>query len=373
MLTGRVSLTFDDANDGIYTYGLPALKQYNIKATIYPIVGGVENNEEWLMDWTQLTDLKNAGWEVGSHSMTHPSMSTLTDDQIEYELSQSKLVLANHGFAAKSFAFPYGDYNYNVLDRVTRHYESSRMAWGNINNFPDRYLIKVREITKNTSVATVQTWINSAVTNKQWLVLMFHDIVSGTPSDYQYKASNLALIAKYLRSKNIPTPTITEGLNFNLGTNLIKNGNLEEDDGTGWAKGWTRDDTTAITRINAPVTRIYSSGKVVQLLGAASSKTLNPTKITLPSSTATYNLSMLADVPDATGGTGVWIDEYNSAGDWISGKWAGGIYEPTVSMPSYKYKPSSYRVKAIDINFYTEPQASGFLCRADNFYFGLAN
>lgn len=372
LLTGRVSITFDDGNDGIYNLGYPALNQYGIKATIYPIVGGIENNEDWLMTWGQLQTLQSNGWEVGSHSMTHPNLATLTDAELDYELGQSKQLLASHGFTAKSIAFPYGDYNYKVLDYTSRYYESSRMAWGNINNFPDRYLIKVRDVTKNTSPTTVRSWINSAVANKQWLVLMFHDVVAGTPGDYQYNAQKLAQIAKYLKDKKVPTPTITEALNFSLGSNLILNNKLEEDDGTGWAKNWTRNDASLITRIDSAVSRIFSTGKQVQIAGAASEKNLNPARITLPSNTATYNLSMFADVPNATGGMGIWLDEYNAAGSWISGKWVGGIYETGISMPSYKYKPSSINVKSIIINFYSESSSNGLIYRGDNFYFGLA-
>ncbi len=119
-----IILTVDDGYKDNYELLLPLLKKYNFKAVIYVVTG--ESFNRWdvevpenpdksvpLMSTEQLKALHDSGCvEIGGHTLTHPRLSTLSDqeqkEQIEInkqqleELLQSKLC---------SFAYPYGDHN----------------------------------------------------------------------------------------------------------------------------------------------------------------------------------------------------------------------------------------------------------------------
>jgi peptidoglycan/xylan/chitin deacetylase (PgdA/CDA1 family) len=45
------------------------------------------------ISWTQVIEMASAGIEFGSHSVTHPNLTQLTDDALHWELSESKRVL----------------------------------------------------------------------------------------------------------------------------------------------------------------------------------------------------------------------------------------------------------------------------------------
>ena len=60
------------------------------------------------LDWTGLGDLAAAGWEIGSHTCTHPLLTTLNDGELADELRASREMIANRLGACRALAYPYG-------------------------------------------------------------------------------------------------------------------------------------------------------------------------------------------------------------------------------------------------------------------------
>ena len=53
-------------------------------------IGGEHERELLPMSWDQLGGLAEAGWEIGSHTRTHPHLTTLDDDTLRDELAESR-------------------------------------------------------------------------------------------------------------------------------------------------------------------------------------------------------------------------------------------------------------------------------------------
>lgn len=81
-------------------------------------------SKEWYMSKDEISELLNANLDIGSHSCSHTLLSSLSDDQVFAELSESKSLLENlTGSKINEFCFPYGrkkSYNYKVLNLVER-------------------------------------------------------------------------------------------------------------------------------------------------------------------------------------------------------------------------------------------------------------
>ena len=76
---------------------------------------GTDHEGELLgMGWPDLARLRDAGWEVGSHSVTHAALTDLDDPALQAELRDSKLAIERQLGACRSVAYPYGA----VDDRV---------------------------------------------------------------------------------------------------------------------------------------------------------------------------------------------------------------------------------------------------------------
>jgi peptidoglycan/xylan/chitin deacetylase (PgdA/CDA1 family) len=121
-------ITFDDGMLSQYTFAKPILDKYNFKATFYIICNSVDKENR--MNWNNIQTLEEEGHEIGSHSMNHKKLSTLSDEEMRYEIIESKRCLQENGFDINSFSFPYndGDDNKHILKTVADNYHIARTA-----------------------------------------------------------------------------------------------------------------------------------------------------------------------------------------------------------------------------------------------------
>lgn len=211
---GRAAVTFmfDDGYKSVVNTALPTLSSYGYVGSSAAISGNIGNS--YSVSGADLKTLQNAGWDIESHSVNHPSMPTLTVAAAKTQLLNSKSTLQSFGVTIDSFVWPYGDYNQELIGltqtlgspaplyKSTRTVEVGSNAYGT-----NPYLIKVLEIDKPTKLAQVQTWIKqlkdvpTCVTacNGRWGVFLLHDI-SKTPGDYDTTPTFLTSVASAVKS-----------------------------------------------------------------------------------------------------------------------------------------------------------------------------
>jgi len=121
-----VILSFDDNRIGDFTYAKPILDKYGFKATFFVICG--KTTDKGAMNWNDIAAMKQDGMDIESHTMTHAHLDNLTQSQLEFEVGGSKQCLANHGYNATIFAYPYneGANNPNVVRTVAKYYDLAR-------------------------------------------------------------------------------------------------------------------------------------------------------------------------------------------------------------------------------------------------------
>jgi peptidoglycan/xylan/chitin deacetylase (PgdA/CDA1 family) len=103
-------LTFDDGHVSNHAAALPILCKHQLKATFFITVGRIGSGET--MSWGQIRALHAAGMEIGSHTLTHRPPSTLDDDDLRYELMESRRILEDSlGAPVTSVSSPTGFFN----------------------------------------------------------------------------------------------------------------------------------------------------------------------------------------------------------------------------------------------------------------------
>lgn len=123
-LVGRcVALTFDDGFRDFREYAWPLLQRYGFAATVFlptDHIGGVNrwdghlSEQVPLLDWDEIRELRNEGVEFGSHSGSHPALTSLSPTEIAREALRSRRTIEEKlGAPVSSIAYPYGD-----VDRV---------------------------------------------------------------------------------------------------------------------------------------------------------------------------------------------------------------------------------------------------------------
>jgi peptidoglycan/xylan/chitin deacetylase (PgdA/CDA1 family) len=129
-----VAVTFDDAFASVLRLGSPVLSELGLPGTVFvPTAfpdGGLPLRwpgiEQWLdgphraelepMSWAELRRLADAGWEIGSHTRTHPHLTRLSDERLAGELRGSREDCeARLGAPCHSVAYPYGDVDRRVV------------------------------------------------------------------------------------------------------------------------------------------------------------------------------------------------------------------------------------------------------------------
>jgi peptidoglycan/xylan/chitin deacetylase (PgdA/CDA1 family) len=118
-------LSFDDGCESFYTKVHPILREFGYPAILYPVVGyigkraswnGLRNTQIKLVTQKQLVEIRNYGYEIGSHSLDHPKLDQLEKEEVFHQIWSSKSHLESIlEQNVESFAFPHGKYNQETV------------------------------------------------------------------------------------------------------------------------------------------------------------------------------------------------------------------------------------------------------------------
>ncbi|HUC06527.1 MAG TPA: polysaccharide deacetylase family protein [Solirubrobacterales bacterium] len=130
-------VTFDDAFASVVEQALPVLSARGVPATVFvptsyvagegamewasmgDWVGTAHEDELRCMSWEDLRGLAAAGWEIGSHTSTHPKLISLGDLDLDRELSASKARCEEEvQQPCEALAYPFGAHDRRVMDRT---------------------------------------------------------------------------------------------------------------------------------------------------------------------------------------------------------------------------------------------------------------
>ncbi len=110
-------ITFDDGYIDNYTDAFPVIKKLGIQAYFFLLVERISS--DGYMNWEQVKELRDSGMIIGSHGMTHKILTGLNENELDYELRDSKKILEDKLKAEINyFSVPKGHYNKRVLGKI---------------------------------------------------------------------------------------------------------------------------------------------------------------------------------------------------------------------------------------------------------------
>ena len=212
---GMVTIQFDDAFAAQYTLARQPLNDHGMKADLFFITERVGAGWTGYLTMAQAQALAADGHEIGSHTMSHKNLSQMTDAQIEDQLRLSKQWLeANFNRPIRDFASPFGAYDSRVVAAAKRHYRTHATVEPGLNyRSADLYRLKRYTVTSGMTPAQIRTLVQQAQSTRGWLILLFHDFTSGTPSDqYRYRGSDFETVLDDLEASGIDVVTTSQAL-----------------------------------------------------------------------------------------------------------------------------------------------------------------
>lgn len=133
-------ITIDDGYTCGLSVGVPILKKFDYPATFFVYLDFINKGGK-SMSWAQLGELRDMGYDIGSHSVTHLNFNgakpaklkfTSKDEWLADEIIRSKQVIEEQlGIRVLSIAYPFGNHNPKVRELVQQAgYELAFTTYG---------------------------------------------------------------------------------------------------------------------------------------------------------------------------------------------------------------------------------------------------
>jgi peptidoglycan/xylan/chitin deacetylase (PgdA/CDA1 family) len=264
------------------------------------------------MSLEQLKILNSTGrWEFISHTVTHPDLTQLSEEQLDEELRLNKewLISNNLGNGYQYFAYPAGKYNDKVLDTTMSYYKlgftyQPEEGLNSTQMDPSR----VKRITlgafaepgKNT-VAYYNSKVDEAIANNQWLVFTLHSGIQG------HNNADLEAVIQYIKSKNVPIVTVNKAMEFYKPSAYPNPGVIkrieENNPNINYSGAWTSENGSN-----------FSGGSDIYTESAGNSASFLFTGTGISVISATYYGAGIAKI--TLDGTVYYVDEYISGVEW---------------------------------------------------------
>ncbi|MDI6802824.1 MAG: polysaccharide deacetylase family protein [Bacteroidota bacterium] len=117
-----IILSFDDGFADVHQYAFPILQEFGMRAVLFILGDRKIKTNSWdhasgispkplLADY-QIIEMHDAGFEIGSHALTHSKLTNIQREKAWEEISRSRMLLEIFlNTQVKSIAYPFGSVN----------------------------------------------------------------------------------------------------------------------------------------------------------------------------------------------------------------------------------------------------------------------
>jgi PKD repeat protein/peptidoglycan/xylan/chitin deacetylase (PgdA/CDA1 family) len=211
-LPHAILFQFDDDSDSIYNLAYPNMTAAGMNATFYICTVQVDSGRPGYMNVTQLRNLYNSGWDLGSHTRDHPFLAIESFDTQKREIYEGMAELDGWGFTRASHHFAYPSNNYSadtwiamedlgvVTGRTTATKNISVPYTGDLYTIPGIY-----DIDSDVSLETAKGYVETAASN-QTLIFLVHEL--GTPG--WWTSDQYRDYVNYIKTTGVQVLTISQ-------------------------------------------------------------------------------------------------------------------------------------------------------------------
>lgn len=211
-----LTFRFDDAFAN-QEQAIAYLNCHKIKASIYAITGHIGKRP--YMNANTLRAFYQDGNEVGSHTINHTRLTTVSKKRHTREVIQSKKMLKAIGINARTFAYPYGMYNLLLDNQIQENYSAASVypliSKGNY-NYKTTSNYRLHCFSPSTP-KEFELLLKKAIQYNLWMVACFHKIQKPTDNyTISFKTfKKMADIAvKYRKKTRLKIIRVIDGVKY---------------------------------------------------------------------------------------------------------------------------------------------------------------
>lgn len=179
--------------------------------------------EEQIRSWASQPFVKFA-----SHTMTHPYLTDLPENELDWELGESKRLLEKWtGRPINTLFYPYGEYGAREIEHAKKFFRFARRAWPSDENWLTPYNSRPYDLME---LETIYVWngdspeiildeIREAKSRGAVIILLFHLIVDGSTDgldEYYYPKSELKKIFQGIKDLGVPSLSFGQAFSANM-------------------------------------------------------------------------------------------------------------------------------------------------------------
>lgn len=202
---------WDDNLDTQYSVSYPKMANYGFLASIGVVRDFVEGvNGPNYMSKSQLTDIQNNGhWDLLNHTYNHFNMSTLSESDQEWQLSNNRAYMQGNGWtsAINFVVLPQGGHDSDTPTALTNQAivacRDGRVGYQHVNKGIDQpQLLQQVEMSNLVTDVEINNYIDNAITYGSALMITGHILRdTGSSSAIAFGATQYDSVLAHIASK----------------------------------------------------------------------------------------------------------------------------------------------------------------------------
>ncbi len=166
----QIVLTFDDGFESVHRWALAPLEQHGFRAVLFLVADRLGASNDWevgegevperLMDRGEILEWLASGHEIGSHTLSHPSLTAVSTEEARGQIRDSKARLEDaFGRAVRHFCYPYGHWNHRIREIVAEaSYQTACTTQVGVNTAGDSLLALRRFAVRHPTRTLRSVW-----------------------------------------------------------------------------------------------------------------------------------------------------------------------------------------------------------------------
>ena len=192
-----ITFAFYEGDISVIENVYPILNLHDYKGDVYIATDMIGDTGKLTEE--DLISLFEAGWGIGSHGLTYQDLTNLNEEDILYQLTESKNILTEIVPEVNSFYIPYDSFNNNTLDLISQKYSAAISSYGNsANDLPlregDQY--RINALNFNDLDLDEAKLIIDNLENDQWLIIA----LEGIGNNHNWSENEFTELVNYINN-----------------------------------------------------------------------------------------------------------------------------------------------------------------------------